>query len=108
MEKPSLSSHPPNFKNREELEEARKRFIEGQELNEENDDTPSPKDKVYPWDAPYVRKDVKKLFSLRFTEPDMLKLQYIHEKTGKSMHQFCMEHLLPAIESELDRIESEE
>ncbi len=107
MEKPSLSSHPPNFKNREELEEARKRFIEGQTFDEEEKE-PSPKDKVYPWDAPYVRKDVKKLFSLRFTEPDMLKLQYIHEKTGKSMHQFCMEHLLPAIEAELERIKKEE
>lgn len=96
-----MSSHPPNFKSREELEEARKNFIKGEAYK--NTDKPVEAE-ILPWDAPFVRADVKKLFSLRFTEPDMLKLQYIHQQTGKSMHQFCMDILLPAIEDKIKEI----
>jgi|GEM_PF-2589111 hypothetical protein len=60
-----------------------------------------------PWNAPHIRPDVKKLFSLRLPEPEMLKLQFIHKKTGKSMHQFCMDAVLPAIEQEIRRLLTE-
>jgi len=102
MEERHLKSRPPVPKTQEELEEARQRFIAGDEAESEDPDTI--KDEVYPWEAPYVRDDVKKLFSLRLSEPDMLKLQFINKKTGKSMHQFCMEAVLPAIEKEIERL----
>ncbi len=60
----------------------------------------------FPWDEPNVRIDVKKPFALRFSEPDMLKLQYIQKKTNKSMHKFCLEHLVPAIEAEIKRLKN--
>lgn len=61
---------------------------------------------VFPWEEFNVRHDVKKLFSLRLSEPDMLKLKYIQEKTGKSMQKFCLEHILPEIEAEVKRLKS--
>ncbi len=59
---------------------------------------------LFPWEQPNVRPDVKKAFILRLPEPLMLKLQFIHEKTEKSMHKFCMEILEPAIEKEVERL----
>ncbi|NQT24951.1 hypothetical protein HQ585_06335 [candidate division KSB1 bacterium] len=106
MEERNLKSKPPVPKTCEELEAARQRFIVGEDVVE---DTPEKiKDEVYPWEAPYVREDVKKLFSLRLSEPDMLKLQFINKKTGKSMHQFIMEAVLPAIEAEIERLTGKE
>lgn len=102
MEERNLRSKPPVPKTLEELEAARQRFIAGEDHVDEN-----PRkihDEVLPWEAPYVREDVKKLFSLRLSEPEMLKLQFITKKTGKSMHQFCLEAVLPAIEAEIDRL----
>ena len=106
MEKPNLSSKPPVPKTREELEEARQRFIAGED--DGADDPNKIKKTIYPWEAPYVREDVRKLFSLRLSEPDMLKLQFINQQTGKSMHQFCLEAVLPAIEAEIHKLTAEE
>lgn len=63
---------------------------------------------VLPWEEMNVRADMKKIFSLRFNEPYMLKLQYIQRKTDKSMQKFCLEHILPAIDQEVDRLVSKE
>lgn len=102
MEERNLRSKPPVPKTREELETARQRFIAGEDTADEHPE--KIKETVYPWEAPFVREDVKKLFSLRLSEPDMLKLQFINKKTGKSMHQFCLEAVLPAIEAEIARL----
>ncbi|HDQ45973.1 MAG TPA: hypothetical protein ENN17_10840 [bacterium] len=102
MEKPNLSSKPPSPKTLEELEAARRRFIAG---GEDRAGDPDAVDReIFPWEAPYVRQDVRKLFSLRLSEPDMLKLRYIHRRTGKSMHQFCLDAVLPAIETEISKL----
>lgn len=106
MEERNLKSRPPVPRTQEELEAARQRFIAGNDAESEHPE--KIKDGVYPWEAPYVREDVKKLFSLRLSEPDMLKLQYINKKTGKSMHQFCLEAVLPAIEAEIERLTEED
>lgn len=106
MEKNNLRGRPPAPPTREELEEARRRFIAGEEEQREN--LQAVKDELLPWNAPYVRSDVKKLFSLRLSEPDMLKLQYINQKTGKSMHQFVLNAVIPAIEAEIKRLTEEE
>ena len=97
MKKPHIKSHPPSS-NVQEIEEARNNFINGVKKQEKN------KKIEYPWEKPNVREDVKKLFSLRLPEPEMLKLQFIQQQTGKSMHQFCLEAILPAIEEKIEQI----
>ncbi len=59
---------------------------------------------VFPWEESHVRSDVKKLFALRLTEPEMLKLQFIQKKTERSMQKFCLACIIPAIEAEVNRL----
>lgn len=98
-----LKSRPPVPKTREEYEKIRNEFIAGKTTTPENSETVS-NNECLPWEAPYVRSDVKKLFSLRFSEPDMLKLQFINQQTGVSMHQFVLNAVLPIIEKEIERL----
>lgn len=58
----------------------------------------------FPWENPSIREDVKKQFILRLPEPYFLKLKFISEKTGKSMHKILVESLIPIIEDELNNI----
>ena len=58
----------------------------------------------YPWDAPGVRTDVAKVFNLRLPEPYLLKLKYIAEHTPKSMQSFCLDVLLPAIDTKIGKL----
>lgn len=53
----------------------------------------------YPWNQPGVRADMVKLFNLRLSEPAKLKLQWLAERSPKSMHQIALE----AVETEIDR-----
>lgn len=73
------------------------------------------RDPDYPWNQPGVRKDVTRLFNLRLSEPDWLKLKFISDKTDESMHTICLDVVIPAIarklrktlEKELDTQKSE-
>jgi len=58
----------------------------------------------YPWDSPQVREDVIKSVNLRLTEPVLLKLQYISEKTHKSQQALIREALLPYLDALLDEL----
>lgn len=114
MKKQSLQSRPPKINN--DLEA----FIEGAEnkslklVDSTNFKDPVVHDKaakvivheseIFPWEENQVRIDVKKNFTLRLSEPDMLKLQFIQKKTNKSMQKFCLEYLIPAIETEIHRL----
>ena len=60
--------------------------------------------KDYPWEAPGVRDDVIKIYNLRLPEPYLLKLKYISEHTPASMHKFCIEVLLPAIDAKIEEL----
>lgn len=80
-------------------------FIEGAERRESNDmksyhaisyDTVG-----LPWQDPKVRDDVLKVYNLRLPEPYLLKLKYIAEHTSGSMHSFCLDALLPAIDAKI-------
>lgn len=62
----------------------------------------------YPWDAPLVRDDVLKLFNIRLPEKDWLKLKYISECRDKSMQEFCLDFLIPAINKEIKKLMAEE
>ena len=57
----------------------------------------------YPWEQPAVREDVTKIFNVRLSEPYLLKLKYIAERTPDSMQQFCLKVLLPAIDAAVGR-----
>ncbi len=64
----------------------------------------SKKQKVYPWEEPHVREDVKKSLPLRLSEPLYLKLKYIAENTPYSMNSFILERLTEEIEEEVARL----
>jgi len=60
--------------------------------------------RVYPWEEPQVREDVKQTYPLRLPEPLHLKLKYISEKTGKSMNELCNEAVKGLVEERLDEV----
>ena len=55
----------------------------------------------HPWEERNLRDDVLKVYNLRLPEPYLLKLKYIAEHTPGSMHQFCIDALLPAIDKKI-------
>ena len=57
-----------------------------------------------PWDDPKVRDDVLKVYNLRLPEPYLFKLKYIAEQTPDSMHKFCLDILLPAIDAKIEAL----
>lgn len=114
MPKSKIRSRPPRLG--DDRNDAADAFIdaaeqppEGRKREGERASTPAPEParEPLPWEDPKVRDDVKKLFSLRLPEPVMLKLQYISAETGKSMHQYVLEHLVPAIEEDAESIAGE-
>lgn len=60
--------------------------------------------KPFPWEDSRVRDDVAKVYNLRLPEPYLLKLKYIAEHTPDSMHKFCLDALLPAIDAKIDQL----
>lgn len=46
---------------------------------------------LYPWEAEYVREDVKKGYALRLPEPLYLRLKYAAEGAGQSINQLCQD-----------------
>jgi hypothetical protein len=59
-----------------------------------------------PWEAPGIREDVTKVYNLRLPEAYLLKLRYIAEHTPDSMQQFCLNVLLPVIDSKIRELTS--
>jgi hypothetical protein len=57
-----------------------------------------------PWEDPKVRDDVLKVYNLRLPEPYLLKLKYIAEHTPDSMQTFCLDALLPAIDTKIEQL----
>ena len=112
--KPSLSSSRPALPN----EEKAQAFISGDEKPhreraktekppvQEGGATPRrPKKKPsYPWEAPEILEERKRVLNLRLPEPYYVKLKYIRQKTGKVAHQVCLDAVLPAIEAEIKKI----
>ena len=58
----------------------------------------------HPWEERKLRDDVLKVYNLRLPEPYLLKLKYIAEHTPGSMHQFCLDALLPAIDKKITKL----
>ena len=59
---------------------------------------------VEPWKDSQVREDVLKVYNLRLPEPYLLKLKHIATHTPGSMHQFCIDVLLPAIDKKVKEL----
>lgn len=78
-------------------------FIAGAEKRPE-ERLSAAKGQAFPWDVPGVREDVLKLYNLRLPEPYFLKLKYIAEHTPESMHKFCIDNLLPAIDAKIEEL----
>ena len=57
-----------------------------------------------PWEQ--AREDVTKPYQLRLPEKHYLMLKYIADKTPYSMHSFCLDTLLKAIETKALEISS--
>ncbi len=57
-----------------------------------------------PWEDPQVRDDVLKVYNLRLPEPYLLKLKHIAAHTPGSMHQFCIDVLLPEIDKKVKEL----
>lgn len=57
-----------------------------------------------PWEDPRVRDDVLKVYNLRLPEPYLLKLKHIAAHTPGSMHQFCIDVLLPEIDKKVKEL----
>jgi hypothetical protein len=62
------------------------------------------KEETYPWNDPKVREDVIKSVNLRLSEPYIIKLQYLSEKTHKSQQELIREALLPWIDKEIEKL----
>lgn len=93
-----LSSRPPQG-----TQSKVENFIAGAERRRE-ELRAQPSGQPMPWDDPKVREDVLKVYNLRLPEPYLLKLKYIAEQTPDSMHKFCLEVLLPAIDAKIDEL----
>jgi hypothetical protein len=50
-----------------------------------------------PWEHPHVREDLKKIFNIRLSEKDFIKLEYLARLKKESMHKICTDILIPQI-----------
>lgn len=80
----------------------------GQSLTESSDtksfNTISYDNESLPWKDPQVREDVLKVYNLRLPEPYLLKLKFIAKHTPDSMQKFCLDALLPVIDSAIEQL----
>lgn len=94
-----LKSRPPQ-KTQQDLDA----FLAGAEQRTESKPKSTKKAATYPWEEAGVRDDVTKVYNIRLPEPYLLKLKYIAEHTPGSMHKFCLDHLLTAIDAKIDEL----
>ena len=99
--KPPVSSNVEN-----NLDEKKSEFIESANNKKEFVAELKKNDASYPWGGNKVRDDLIKTFNIRLSEPDYLKLKYISEHTPESMHTFCLNAIIPAIENKIKKITS--
>lgn len=56
----------------------------------------------FPWELPHVREDLKKVFNIRLSEKDFIKLEYLARLKKESMHKICTDILIPQINKMLN------
>lgn len=89
------------IKRREADQEQIESFIEGAEKPPEESE--QEKTKKYPWDD--ANPEIIKTFNLRLPQPLKMKLDYIVERSPKSMHKFIMDEVEKAVKRELKKLE---
>ncbi len=99
--KPRLSAKPPI--------QSEQDFIEAAEKPKSSSPTPQKIEEVgslspLPWEGNNVREDVIKSINLRLSEPYILKLQFLSEKTNKSQQRIIREVLCPALDLEIEKL----
>lgn len=101
----------PNRELTEEQEQAADEFISGASVSPPSTSSTdqegrggSSQGRVYPWEEPQVREDVKQTYPLRLPEPLHLKLKYLSQKTGRSMNELCNEAVRDLVEERLDEL----
>ncbi len=96
--KPRLSAKPPTSSEQDFIEAAEKSSSSPPSVEQVSSSDP------LPWEADMVREDVIKSINLRLSEPYILKLQFLSEKTNKSQQRLIREVLCPALDSEIEKL----
>jgi len=86
------------------VDEKRAEFIDGANNKKEVQSDLKKNNTKYPWGNEKVRDDLVKTFNIRLSEPDYLKLKYISDHTPESMHTFCLNAIIPAIEKQIKKL----
>lgn len=90
-----LKPNPPNFV----LDENLQNFLEEANNPEKSGSlfVSKAKKEDFPWEQPHVREDLKKIFNIRLSEKDFIKLEYLARLKKESMHKICTDILIPQI-----------
>ena len=87
-----ISNTPPKASNKAD-------FVRGSE----NKKSPSALTDL-PWEDPNVREDVRKITSLRLTEPYALKLKWLADQLPISQHAICEQAVIAAIDQRIQEV----
>ena len=95
-----FKSRPPE-KKVAEIED----FISGAEKKpEEGGVAEQQEPEPLPWDAPGVTDEIVKGYNLRLPLPYLLKLRYIAKHTPDSMHRFCLDAVMEAVDKKIEEL----
>lgn len=88
-----ISNTPPKASNKAD-------FVRGSE----NKKSPAALTTDLPWEEPNVREDVRKITSLRLTEPYALKLKWLADQLPISQHAICEQAVIAAIDQRIQEM----
>ena len=95
-----LKPNPPTFNKDEKLQD----FLEEADNPEKSGSlfVSRAQREEFPWELPHVREDLKKVFNIRLSEKDFIKLEYLARLKKESMHKICTDILIPQINKMLN------
>ena len=90
-----LKPNPPKFASDENLQN----FLDEANNPEKSGSlfVSKTKKEEFPWEQPHVREDLKKMFNIRLSEKDFIKLAYLARLKRESMQKVCPDMLIPQI-----------
>ena len=100
-EKKKLSARPPFRLPLASIKEKELEFIHGGTIEPMPNDPGPRREFLLPWERSDVRADVMKVFNLRLSEPDFLKLKYLAERKSKSINSVCVSLIKDFLDTEL-------
>lgn len=84
-------------------EEREETYEEMQKFIAEGGMYPDRKENYPPWEEVYVRDDLVKAVNLRLSEPYLIRLAYISNKTNLSQQEILRRAVMPYLEKEGDK-----